>query len=222
MTNRTLTMPLADWDDLVGRVALFAHRNPRDPLPILSSVHLYEAGGRLYAEATDRYRLGSTVAPDTVVAPEGFTALISVESINDLARITKAPARHRGSLRITLTSESENRLGVSIEALPGLGDIVMSLQLVDGKYPDLRSILHKALTEPPADAPAAFNPVFLADYRKVAGSNEAVVITPHGNQPALIRVGYDFIGALVPVRFTGDPAPDLDAPWGHLAPAPTA
>jgi len=222
MTNRTLTMPLADWDDLVGRVALFAHRNSRDLVPILSCVHLYEAQGRLYAEATDRYRLGSTVAPATVVVPEGFAALISVESIADLARITKAPARLRDSLSITLTSESGNRLRVSIEALPGLGDIVMSLQLVDGDYPSAGKILHTALTGEPAVTTSGFNPEFLADYRKVAKRNEAVVISPRGDRPALIRVGDDFIGALVPIRYTDAPAPERDALWAHLAPAPTA
>lgn len=217
MPNPTLTMPLVEWDSLVGRVALFA-APPRDPGAILSAVHLYSVDGRLYAEATDRYRIGSAVAPESVVAPKGFAALLSVESIADLARITKVPARLRGSLNISLTPEKGNRLVVSIEALPGLGDVALSLQLVDGDYPPIGKILHEALSNADAPEASAFNPDFLADYRKVSRRGEPVLITPHGNKPAAIRIGDDFVGALVPLRHPERPTQTDDSLWAHLAP----
>lgn len=219
MNQPTVTMPLAEWDALVGRVAPFA-AGPRDTSTVLAAVHLYEAQGRLYAAATDRYRIGMTVAAEDVVAPKGFEALIGTTSIADLARISKAPAQMRQSLTINLTLHVEkSRVDVSIEALPGLGDVSLSVPLVEGDYPKIERITHQALTNRNVPAPSSFNPDFLADYRKVAGRSEPLNITTHGQQPALIRIGDSFIGALVPVRFNGDGAEFDDTFWAHLAPA---
>lgn len=217
MSNRTVTMPLPEWDALVGRVAPFADHT--GDTPILAVVHLYEAGNRLYAEATDRYRVASTVAPESVTAPTDFAALVSVDSIADLARITRAPVRLRESLTITLTPEKGNRLGVSVEALPGLGDVVVSMQLVDGEYPPVGKILHRALSDTSPAEESAFNPDFLATYRKVARRGEPVRITPHGERAAAIRIGNDFVGALIPMRRTSEDPQTKDASWAHLSPA---
>lgn len=216
MSCRTLTMPLPEWDALVGRVAPFADHT--GDTPILRVVHLYEAGARLYAEATDRYRIAAAVAPESLTVLSGSTALVSVESIADLARITRAPIRLRESLTISLAPKRGNQLEVSVEALPGLGDVVMTLQLVDGEFPPVGKILHRALTDTSAAEESAFNPDFLAAYRKVARRGEPVRITPHGERAAAIRIGTDFVGALIPMRRTSENPLTKHAARAHLAP----
>jgi hypothetical protein len=209
-------MPLPEWDALVGRVAPFADRT--GDTPILAVAHLYEAGNRLSAEATDRYRVASAVAPGSVAVPRGSSALLSVESIADLARITRAPVRLREYLTISLAPKKGNQLEVSVEALPGLGDVVMTLQLVDGAFPPVGRILHRALTDTSPAEESAFNPDFLATYRKVARREEPVRITPHGERAAAIRIGNDFVGALIPMRRASDDPQTKDAAWSHLSP----
>lgn len=219
MTKKSFTISLADWDHLISRAVIFAGRD--FTMPLLRAVRLYEARGRLYAASTDRYRVAFVAAHESVEVPRGFEVLLSTQSLADLARVTKTPAKVRNLVGLTITADKET-VHVSVAALPGLGDVELTLKQVEGQYPPLGRLMHTALTDTSeAVTTVAFTPAFLADYAKVAPPYTPVRIQVHGpNKPAVIRIGEDFLSALVPVRFAADDrnAGD-DTLWEHLAPA---
>lgn len=219
MTDLTLTLPLTEWDNLVSRVAPFAE-SASVGIPLLASVRLYEADGRLYAQATDRYRIAIAVARGDAPIPKGLDIVIATSSLANLARISKAPARLRKSLAIRLElAASGSSVKVSLEALPGLGDVIVDVPLVGGDYPPISRIVHGALADESAPASSVFDPRLLVDFCKVAGPGEGVSITTHGNKPALVRVGDSLVGALIPRRYSNDGPEFADDVWAHLAPA---
>lgn len=225
MSAPTVTMPLTDWDALIARVRPFA--SPDRTFPLLRHVRLYESGGRLYAEATDRYRLAIAVGPEpkddrTVTA--GFDILIGVESLDDLARVTKVPRGFRGMQTITLT-DADDHYTVTVSALPGLGDIVVNIPTLEvgGTWPDFTKLTVAALDAKPATGPVAFDPKFLATYASIRRGAEAVIIEPHAdNKPATVRMGDDFLSLLVPYRAGSHETvvPSLDLLFSRYLPKP--
>jgi hypothetical protein len=206
----SLELPLVDFETITSRAAAFAA--PDGSLPLLASVRLFELGGRLAAIASDRYRIGLALAPEGIEAPKGFAVLISASSLRDLARVTKGPARGRDSLGIHLTHHrpvgAQHTLDVRVAALPGLGDVALTLPVHDeagAPYPDLFRLLREALTRSADAEPNGYNPQFLASFAKGVGRNVPLTITNTGkNLPTIVEsLEHDFIGLLVPVRTEG-------------------
>lgn len=218
-------LTLGAWHRLVGRVAPFASKD--DTVPTLCSVHLFERGGHLYAEATDRYRLAMTVAADDDTrVDEGFEALVPLAAVQHLDKATRTPARNRHEVRLGLRIlNGGSALEVSASGpVGGNGFGAQHLTLVyplrTEEYPNLSSLVAlDAPVDPEHAGAVSFTPAFLADYKKVAERNQPVVLVPRGTKPTLVRIGEDFVGAVMPVRHssdTDDHSHDKLDVWAHL------
>lgn len=220
--TKTANLTLTDWHRLVGRVAPFASTDKT--FHVLRSVRIYELDGRLYAEATDRYRLAMTVADsEDVTVDEGFDALIPLDAVQHLDKTTRTPAKRRDDVHLELRAH-----GTELEVHAtgpvgghGFGAHAVSLTyplVTEGQFPALSHLirLDAPIREEHASA-YRFGAGFLADYKKIAHRHEPVTIVPRGQEAALIRVGDDFVGLLTPVTISGvAPADDPLGAWEHL------
>ena len=232
-TDPTFTLTTTQLHALFAPVLPFADKG--DTLPILAGVRVHSSGEYLYATATDRYRLGVQrvkVTPpdeDTVGAPPNLVFILEGSAVRGLLSLHKT-VRGGGDPALTFTVR-EDRVTVSGAGPFGFMDSSTSWRTVHGTYPNLASILTEAVeranakTEkhgPPVGA--CFNPTYLADFRHVTPrhSQEPLrlwITSP--TKPMLVRVGEDFVGALMPVRFTGDgESTELDAEWFDALYAP--
>jgi hypothetical protein len=171
------------------------HASKDKALTVLNALQIQGKGGLLIARATDRYRLieGSIKALDGQL----FPTLISLEDIKRLIILAKAHKAHLISL-----SRMNNLLTVS-----ALGDSI-TFSIVEGRYPDTAHLLDQPFNPSGSDLgvtdTVAFNPIFFADYAKIAGKGAPVTITFTGKgKIMLIGIKSDTVawrGALMPMR----------------------
>ena len=162
---------------------------------ILNALQVEGEGGLFIARATDRYRLieGSIKALDGQLDP----AIISLEDTKRLIALLKS---HKGHL-ISLT-----RMGNAL-TVSALGDSI-TFTLVEGNYPPTSHLLDQPFNPSGSDLgvtdTVAFNPVFFADYAKIAGKGAPVTITFTGKgKIMLIGIKGNAVawrGALMPMR----------------------
>ena len=162
---------------------------------VLNALQVEGEGGQFTARATDRYRLieGSIKALDGQLDP----AVISLEDIKRVITLLKA---HKANL-IGLSRVS-NTLTIS-----SLSDSI-TFTLVDGNYPPTSHLLDQPFNPSGSDLgvtdTVAFNPIFFADYAKIAGKGAPVTITFTGKgKIMLIGIKGDKVawrGALMPMR----------------------
>ena len=227
-----ITLTASQLRDLLAPV--MPHASKDDTVGILVAVRIRTAGKYVTAIATDRYRIAfQRVALDPAPEP-GFDALVAVRVLKRILTIFKPGRMHDPALTLTVT---DTRLTVTaadtIEQAQGLDDggligASMTFQLVDGDYPKIDRLVRDALNGKPEDTAMApsFNPAFLADFRIGQPRNTPMRIEPTGpvNKPWLIHIGEDFIGLLVPIRYSiASSAPDQDdARWLELLDEPQA
>ena len=168
------------------------HASKDKHLTVLNALQVEGAGGQLIARATDRYRLleGSIKALDGQLDP----AIISLEDIKRVITLAKDHKRNLIGL-----SRVSNTLTVS-----SLGDSV-TFTLVEGTYPPTADLLSKLESDPIAVEGVAFNPVFFADYAKIAGKGAAIKVYFGGQgKPMRVRITSDKIiwrALLMPMRY---------------------
>lgn len=225
----TITLTATQLRDLVTPV--LPHASKDVTLPILTALRIRTTGQYVTAIATDRYRIGfQRIALDP--APEaGFDATVYVGALKQILGIFRPTRAHNPTLSLTvegekLTVAAADTLDSAFGARGGFVGASLTFQLVNGDYPKLDRLVRDALEGEPEQAAmaATFNPEFLADFRIGQPRHQPMRISPTGaaTRPWLIRIGDDFLGLLVPVRFAdaastpGDPAS-----WLALLDAPT-
>ena len=168
------------------------HAGKDKSLPTLNAVNVQGAGGIFTARATDRYRLieGSAGTLDGQLD----SALISLDDIKRIITLLKGHKAHLIGL-----SRVSNTLTVS-----ALGDS-LTLTLLDGTFPPTSDLLAKCEGEPVAITGVAFNPVYFADYAKIAGKGAAIKLYFTGEgKPMRVRITSEAItwrALLMPMRY---------------------
>ena len=167
----------------------------KSALHALNSVQLEGAGGDLIARATDRYRLieGATRYSDGGLEP----SLVSLEDIKRVITLLKAHKAHLVNI---------TRVGNAI-TFSALGDAI-TFTLVEANYPPTAQLFAQFDNPSPSDIGTidivSFNPLFFADYAKIAGKGAPVTITFIAkNKPMLIGLKGDKVewrALLMPMR----------------------
>jgi DNA polymerase III sliding clamp (beta) subunit (PCNA family) len=154
------------------------HASKDKGLRALNAVQLEGAGGDLIARATDRFRLieGATRYSDGGLEP----SLIALDDIKRVITLLKGHKLHLVNI---------HRVGDAI-TVSSLGDSV-TFSLIDANYPPTAQLFAQFTNPSPSDIGAidivSFNPLFFADYAKIAGKGAPVTITFIAkNKPMLI------------------------------------
>lgn len=160
----TLTVSAESVRELLAGAATQAHA--KEDLPALNAVKIYTEGGRLYAVATDRYRLieGS-------VEIEGSLA-VTVLRLADIKRILDL-----------LKAKSLDRMPVTINRVGDLVSVAVAGDSLTARTWDCNYPPHAHLFEagdPVAVDSITFNPAIFADYAKIeklAGAKRSAGVT---------------------------------------------
>lgn len=197
--ERVLTVPWHQWRLVTDRAARFA--GPED-FPVLACVHLVEIGGRLFAEATDRYTLGVAVAGPQVVPPEGLDVTVPVQVLRAIRKAVR-PKACPGRTVVLRHLESAAEITVDLDWRAGLTVRFATLPL----FPDLRRLLRRA-TGPAGSLPV--RPDFLGRFgsaRVRRSADEVAVVDAYDGDGTVVQVGDgDFFGVVVRPK----PAYDTD------------
>lgn len=102
-----------------------------DARPVLTGVYMHSFGGKLYAVATDSYRLAEK---ELIKTTQEVDLLVPASAMNDLLRIT---ADFDGDIQITHDDQ---------QVLFRVGDDELVTRLIEGKYPDYRKLIPQKFT----------------------------------------------------------------------------
>jgi len=169
------------------------HAGKDKSLPTLNAVHIESGGGLFKAKATDRYRL----IEGTLLSVDGRLDA-SLISLDDIKRVITLCKDHKAN-RVQFS-----RIGDTI-TVSSLGDAI-TLTVSGGTYPPTEQLFSDSEREPVAIDSVAFNPVFMADYAKIAGKGAAIKVYFTGaGKPMRVRITGDTItwrALLMPMRYT--------------------
>ena len=213
--STTITMKASQVRALFEPILPFTDKG--DSLPSLTCALITSAGGYLYATATDRYRLGVQRVKVGDSLPDGLRFLIERSSMRGILALYKVSRHDDPEMKLTIDGE---RLTITGAGSFGFLDSSTSWSLPGYEYPKISRLLTDAAeTAGKGSKPTALNAAFLADFRAAVprfGTNPMRVWT-NGTHATFVRIGEDFIGALMAVRFSDDLtdgyAPGLGDDW---------
>lgn len=184
-------------------------------LPMLNAVRLEFAESQLVAVATDRFVLG---VQRVDYSGEAFAVMLSAPDVVNLARIAKTATRDQQwrDVEVEITREqfwpagADSRTDAPTERPDGRVATVafrfnsgeaITIQTLDVEFPKYRQLIPSddTVTVDPAGV-KGFNAGYLAKFSKVPGSHQMVVSVGKPGKPAVISIGDDFIGLIMPVR----------------------
>ena len=149
----TITANAESVRELLAGAATQAHT--REDLPAINAVKLYSESGRLYAVATDRYRLIEGSIEGEIEGELAATVL----RLSDVKRILELLKEKR----LDLMPVQINRVGDMVSvAVAGNSTTVQAWEC---SYPPHAQLFQAG--EPVAVSEIAFNPGFFADYAKI-------------------------------------------------------
>lgn len=166
-------------------------------VPMLCCVRIESANGNLVAVATDRFTLGASRADYT---GEDFAATLSASSIDNLMRIAKTARRDADwrTVDIEVTGKELRFRFTSGESLTVLCE--------DSDFPRWRQLISVDRIDH-TDQQAAmvgYNADYMARFSKVAGSTNMRLFSRGTAKPAVVSIGRDFVGLIMPVRCEDD------------------
>lgn len=124
--KQALTVPVADLKRAIQQTVVVASSD--DTRPVLTGIYCHSFEGSLYLAATDGYRLAERrLAPTN----QEISAIIPVVAMNDLLRVVSDDASE-----VKLVFD-ENQVRMLID------DIEITSRLIDGTFPDYRSLIPK-------------------------------------------------------------------------------
>ena len=147
----TLTVSAESVRELLAGAATQAHT--KEDLPALNCVKIYSESGRLYAVATDRYRLIEGSVESEGELGETILRLADVKRILDLLK-----AKSLDRMPVTL-----NRVGDLVSV--AIAGNSVTVQAWACNYPPHAQLFQEQ--EPVAVPAISFNPAFFADYAKI-------------------------------------------------------
>jgi len=147
----TLTVSAESVRELLAGAATQAHT--KEDLPALNCVKIYSESGRLYAVATDRYRLIEGSVESEGELGETILRLADIKRILDLLK-----AKSLDRMPVTI-----NRVG-DLVSVAVAGDS-LTARVWDCYYPPDAQLFQAG--DPVAVDKITFNPAFFADYARV-------------------------------------------------------
>jgi hypothetical protein len=174
-----------------------SHAGTDKSLPTLNAVHIESEGGLLKAKATDRYRLIEGSLPTLDGRLDA-----SLISLDDIKRVITLCKDHKANL-VQLS-----RMGDTI-TISSLGDAI-TFTLLSGTFPPTEQLLSDSEGEPTPVPCVAFNPLFMADYAKIAGKSACIQVYFTGKgKPMRVKISGDKItgskitwrALLMPMRY---------------------
>ena len=192
------TILAADLHRILTDVRPFASTDKL--LPQLMQVRIETAGGNMVAVTTDRFTLGASRAD---YCGEELAANISLSNIDNLIRIAKTSKKDAGwrSVEVRIHGGHPN----SIEFIFSTGE-TLTVQAEQTDFPRWQQLLpaDNIHAGDQTDAAMAYNGARLAKFAKVAGSDEMRLVSRGRAKPALVCIGTDFVGVIMPVRAEGE------------------
>lgn len=196
MTNATIketglksvTVDSKQLEELLTGASTHAHKD--EALPALNAVRLWATGGKIYAAATDRFRLIEGVKDS-----EGDLDPVLIR-LTDVKRII---ALAKGDKR-------KFSLPVSISAAGGLVSVAiggdsLTISTWDANFPPYEHLFPANDADPVAIPAIMFNPALFSDYAKIAGKGAPVGVRFYGeNKPIKIELGDGWRALLMPMR----------------------
>jgi DNA polymerase III sliding clamp (beta) subunit (PCNA family) len=194
-STATITANAESVRELLAGAATQAHT--REDLPAINAVKLYSESGRLYAVATDRYRLieGSI---EGEIEGELAATVLRLSDIKRILELLKEKRLDRMPVQI-------NRVGDMVSV--AVAGNSATVQAWECSYPPHAQLFQAG--EPVAVSEIAFNPGFFADYSKIeklAGrkSSAGVKVSFYGDKkPIGIHLNGDKVSwraLLMPMR----------------------
>lgn len=191
----TITANAESVRELLAGAATQAHS--KEDLPAINAVKLYSESGRLYAVATDRYRLIEGSIEGEIEGELAATVL----RLSDVKRILELLKEKR----LDLMPVQINRVGDMVSV--AVAGNSATVQAWECSYPPHAQLFQAG--EPVAVSEIAFNPGFFADYAKIeklAGrkSSAGVKVSFYGDKkPIGIHLNGDKVSwraLLMPMR----------------------
>ena len=149
--TQTITAPAEALRELLAGAATQAHA--KDDLPALNAVKIYSESSKLYAVATDRYRLIEGSVESDGKLSETVLRLADIKRILELVK-----EKRLDRMPVTL-----NRVG-DLVSVAVAGNSV-TVQAWACNYPPHAQLFQEQ--EPVAVPAISFNPAFFADYAKI-------------------------------------------------------
>lgn len=176
---------------LLAAVSTHAHKG--EELPTLNAVQIFTREGRLYATATDRYRLIEgycDIVKEGESAGELAPTLIRLADIKRI--VSLVPAKGRLVFNATIS-----RAGDMVSVAYGSDSITLTAW--DGQFPPYEHLFPTGESVPLPGI--MFNPALFADYAKIAGKGQPVGVRFYGeNKPIGIDLGEGWRALLMPMR----------------------
>lgn len=192
----------AELARIIDDAALFACRD--SSLPMINAIRLESTPKQLIAVATDRFTLGASMASYGENSGTEFAASLKLVQAQTLAKIAKSCKAAFTDVTITatdgkLTFEFTSGESLTLPTVAGTGD-----------FPDWRQlVVEKADGDDPVKI-VGYNPAYLAKFSRVHGASRIAMKFAGPGKAALVSVGTQFVGLIMPVRLGAD-----DPEWQH-------
>lgn len=181
----------ADLARVIDDAALFAGRD--SAIPIINAVQLESTPKHLIAVATDRFTMGASMAEYHDADGPDFTAVLKLSQAQILSKVAKST--RAAFTDVTIKVED----GKAWFAFTSGETLCLPLLDVTYPFPDWRKIVQSRDEDGSTQAFAA-NPHYLAKFARVNGARRMVAKFGGPNKPALITIGSQFVGLIMPVR----------------------
>lgn len=166
-------------------------------LPQLCAMQIECTGTNLIAVATDRFTIGVSRADYT---GEVFTALLSASTVDNIIRLAKTGRRdvNERTVEIEVSSYLSEAGADTVQFNFSTGESV-GVACQTGDFPRWRQLI-PAGSDEQQDATVGFDAAKLAKFAKVAGSKDMALTSRGRGKPAVVTIGNDFVGAVMPTR----------------------
>lgn len=185
---KSATINAHELEELLSGAA--THATKDESLPVLNAVRLWATGGKVYAAATDRYRM---IEGWQTGEGDLEPVLIRLGDLKRVLALIKSPGK-RINLPVTISSVGD-MVSVSIGS-----DSVTLLSWL-GQFPPYEHLFPAEDAQPQPIPGIQFNPAFFADYSKIVEKGQPVGVRFYGElKPIAIELGEHWRALLMPMR----------------------
>jgi hypothetical protein len=195
---------------VIDDAALFADKSTC--MPTINAIRLESTAKQLVAIGTDRFTLGASMATyDDDGGPEFVTSL-KLAQAQTLSKIAKSCKAAFANVAIKIEDDKITCAFSSGESLT-----LPVLTNTDAEFPKWRHLLIRPDDDTPVKV-VGYNPAFMAKFSRVHGASRMALKFSGPTKPALVSIGTQFVGCIMPVRLGSD-SPEWQQPdWIAVAP----
>lgn len=198
------TLLAADLARIIDDAAIFACRSAI--LPSINAVHLESTAKHVVAVATDRFTLGSAMAEYHKGGGPTFTATFKLAQAQILAKVAKSTRANYTDVMVRTDDDG----GATFAFASGEKLTLPTARDDSWTFPNWRKILTDRADEDAPTQALAVSPQLLAKFARVSDSRQMVVKLAGESRPALVTIGSQFVGLVMPQRISDEA--ELTAP----------